>query len=207
VTGKDGQSHPLNLQVFGDYNISNALAAIAAAELLGISRGDAIAHLAGFKRVARRMDLVGSPHGIAVFDDFGHNPDKIAASLSALRERYDRIFVMFQPHGYRPMENMEAQLVETFQIGLRDQDRLYMTEPVYYGGSVNRTPIVSKILAQIGAPRAHHLGDRASLPDMMAEQAQAGDCVVVMGARDDSLTDIANAVATMIGARTPTAKD
>jgi UDP-N-acetylmuramate--alanine ligase len=203
VTGKDGHTHPLSLQVFGDYNVSNALAAIAAAQALGIDRSEAIAHLAGFKRVARRMDLVGSPHGVDVFDDFGHNPDKIAASLDALRERYDRIFVMFQPHGYNPMEKMELPLVETFQRGLRSGDRLWMTEPVYYGGSVNRTPIVSKILAQIGAPRAQHLDDRAAFADLMAQQARAGDCVVIMGARDDTLTDIANAVAAMIGAQAP----
>jgi UDP-N-acetylmuramate--alanine ligase len=203
VTGLDGQSHPLNLQVFGDYNISNALAAIAASELLGVPRADAVSYLADFERVARRMDLVGNPHGIAVFDDFGHNPDKIAASLSALRERYDRILVLFQPHGYNPMEKMEGPLVETFQNGLRDQDRLWMTEPVYYGGSVNRTPIVSKILAQIGSPRANHLDDRAAFAAMMAEEARLGDCVVVMGARDDTLTDVARAIAALIGARAP----
>jgi UDP-N-acetylmuramate--alanine ligase len=203
VTGKDGQTDALNLQVFGDYNVSNALAAIAGAELLGVPRREAIAQLAGFKRVARRMDLVGEPHGIAVFDDFGHNPDKIAASIGALRERYGRIFVMFQPHGYNPMEKMEPQLVETFQQGLRDQDRLWMTEPVYYGGSVNRTPIVAKILAQIGLPRAHHLDDRAAFPALMSAQARTGDCVVIMGARDDTLTDIARSVAAMIGVRAP----
>jgi UDP-N-acetylmuramate--alanine ligase len=203
VSGKDGQNAPLMLQVFGDYNVSNALAAIAAAEALGVPRSDAIGHLASFKRVARRMDNVGNPHGIAVFDDFGHNPDKIAASLGALRERYARVLVLFQPHGYRPMETMEREFVATFQQGLRSQDRLWMTEPVYYGGSVNRTPIVTKILAQIGEPRAHHLEDRSAFPALMASTAQEGDCVVIMGARDDTLTDLAIAVSSLIGARAP----
>jgi UDP-N-acetylmuramate--alanine ligase len=205
VSGKDGAITPLMLQVFGDYNVSNALAAIAAAASLGIDREEAIRHLAAFKRVARRMDNIGNPHGIAVYDDFGHNPDKIAASLGALRERYGRILVMFQPHGYRPMENMEREFVETFQKGLRTQDRLWMTEPVYYGGSVNRTPIVTKIIEQIGADRANHLQDRSEFAHIMATTAKSGDCVVVMGARDDTLTDLANAVATMIGARAPLA--
>lgn len=203
VSGKDGGCDALHLQVFGDYNVSNALAAIAAAQVLGVPRPEAIAHLAGFKRVARRMDLVGSPDGVAVFDDFGHNPDKIAASLSALRERYERVLVMFQPHGYRPMENMERELVETFKTGLRAQDRVWMTEPVYYGGAVNRTPIVSKILGQIGSPQASHLDSRDALPALMAEEAREGDCVVIMGARDDTLTDLAQAVAVAIGARAP----
>jgi UDP-N-acetylmuramate--alanine ligase len=203
VAAKDGQFLPLVLQVFGDYNYANALAAIATAEVLGLDRRDAIAHLAGFKRVARRMDLVASPHGIDVYDDFGHNPDKIAASLSALRERYARMMIFFQPHGYRPMENMEPHLVETFCQGLRPQDRLWMSEPVYYGGSVNRTPIVAKILGQIGEPRAAHLADRASFAEAMAGQARLGDCVVVMGARDDTLTEVARDVARAIAARVP----
>jgi UDP-N-acetylmuramate--alanine ligase len=203
VSGQDGESAPLNLQVFGDYNVSNALAAIAGAQMLGVPRAVAVAHLADFKRVARRMDLVGSTQNVDVYDDFGHNPDKIAASLSALRERYARIFVMFQPHGYRPMENMERELAATFRQGLRLQDRLWMTEPVYYGGSVNRTPIVSQILAQIEAPRAHHLDERDQFPILAAEHAREGDCVVIMGARDDTLTDLAHDVARAIGGRKP----
>jgi UDP-N-acetylmuramate--alanine ligase len=201
VEDRDGTPLPVALQVFGDYNLANAAAAIATAEMLGVSRCDAIAHLAGFKRVARRMDLVGSPHGVDVYDDFGHNPDKIAASLAALRERYARMLIFFQPHGYRPMENLETQIVETFKLGLRNIDRLWMSEPVYYGGSVDRTPIVSKILAQIGVPRASHLDDRAMFASIVADEVELGDCIVVMGARDDTLTEIAYEVARLIGTR------
>jgi UDP-N-acetylmuramate--alanine ligase len=203
VCGKDGKLDPLVLQVFGDYNISNALGAIAAAQILGVSRQDSVRHLASFMRVARRMDHVGSPGDVAVFDDFGHNPDKIAASLGALRERYGRILVMFQPHGYNPMEKMKNEFVATFTAGLREQDRMWMTEPVYYGGSVNRTPIVSEILQLIGEPRANHLSARDEFGPLMARLAKAGDCVVVMGARDDTLTDLAHDVAKSIGARAP----
>jgi UDP-N-acetylmuramate--alanine ligase len=201
VIGKDGNTHELNLLVFGDYNVSNALAAIAAAELLGVPREVAIAHLATFKGVARRMEAVGQPGDVAVFDDFGHNPDKIAASLSALQSRYGRVLALFQPHGYRPMEIMETELVATFKDGLRPQDRLWMTEPVYYGGSVTRTPIVSQILAQIGAPLASHLDDRAHFVGVIAAEAKAGDAVVIMGARDDTLTDLARDVAKALSER------
>ncbi len=201
VFGKDGLSDRLALNVFGDYNFSNALAAIAAAELLGVSRSQSIGHLASFKGVARRMELIGSPRSIDVYDDFGHNPDKISASLSALTGRYQRVLAMFQPHGYNPMEKMEAHLVEAFRDGLRDQDRLWMTEPVYFGGSVNRTPIVTKILDQIGKPQAHHLSDRSEFSAIMAKLAQPGDCVVIMGARDDTLTDLAHSVSTAIDAQ------
>jgi UDP-N-acetylmuramate--alanine ligase len=191
IVGKDGVSDTLNLQVFGDYNVSNALAAITAARVLGVSRKDACAFLAQFVGVARRMEPKGQPHGIHVYDDFAHNPDKIAASLSALRGKYNRILCLFQPHGYNPMEKMKDHFVEAFKSGFRPQDRLWMTEPVYYGGSVNRTPIVSEILALIGAPVAAHLSDRALFGEVVAQIAKQGDCVVIMGARDDTLTELA----------------
>ncbi len=201
VISKDGESYPLTLLVFGDYNVSNALAAISAASLLGVNIGDAVKHVASFAGVARRMEAVGQPQDVAVFDDFGHNPDKIAASLSALRERYHRVLCMFQPHGYRPMEVMGKELVETFVQGLRADDHLWMTEPVYYGGSVDRTPIVKSLLAQIGPDRASHLSSRHDFPAIIASKAKKGDAVVIMGARDDTLTDVAREVVAAIAAR------
>jgi UDP-N-acetylmuramate--alanine ligase len=201
VMGKDGKGHALRLLVFGDYNVSNALAAIAAAELLGVSRGEAIAHLADFKGVARRMEAVGQPHGIMVYDDFGHNPDKIAASLSALRERHARIFCLFQPHGYTPLRVMGDELVETFVQGLRPQDHLWMTEPAFFGGSVVKEPLVEGRLAQIGSALSSHLTDRSAFPAIVAGLAKAGDVVVIMGARDDSLTDLARNVVEAIAAQ------
>jgi UDP-N-acetylmuramate--alanine ligase len=201
VVDKDGASYPLNLKVFGDYNISNALAAIAAAQLLGIPLHEAISHVEGFKGVARRMEPAGQPNNIAVFDDFGHNPDKIAASLSALSERYGRIFCLFQPHGYRPLEIMGAELVETFVQGLRPGDHLWMTDPVYFGGSVERKPIVEALLAQIGSARASHLPARSDFPELVAALAKPGDAIVIMGARDDTLTDLARAVVDAVAAQ------
>jgi UDP-N-acetylmuramate--alanine ligase len=201
VMGKDGQGCDLVLKVFGDYNVSNALAAIAASEMLGIERHQAAAHLAEFKGVARRMEAVGQPGGVAVYDDFGHNPDKIAASLAALRERFGRIFCLFQPHGYGPLRVMGDALVETFVQGLRPEDHLWMTDPVYFGGSVQREPIVEALLARIGAERSTHLAARSDFPALVAGKVQPGDAVVIMGARDDTLTDLARTVADDIAAR------
>ncbi|MEN9856276.1 MAG: hypothetical protein RLZZ157_1402 [Pseudomonadota bacterium] len=195
VSGSDGASSPLNLQVFGDYNISNALGAIAAAHALGIGRAAATSYLAGFKGVARRMEVVGQVRGVTIYDDFGHNPDKIAASLAALASRHARILCLFQPHGYRPLELLGTQLVETFASGLRAGDHVWLTEPVYFGGTVERKPIVAGLVDELGADRATYLPQRDDFPSRIARLAQSGDAVVVMGARDDSLTELAQAVA------------
>jgi UDP-N-acetylmuramate--alanine ligase len=193
---------PLTLKVFGEHNVSNALLAIALCGRLGVPRAQAAGLLADFRGVARRMEPVGTVHGISVYDDFGHNPDKIAASLAALRGRHGRILCFFQPHGYRPMELMKAEFTASFDEGLRDGDRVWMTDPVYYGGTVNRTPVVHEILAGIG-PRASHLAFRADLPAVLAAEAREGDVVVIMGARDDTLPALAADVFAAIAGRQP----
>src|SRR5205085_7238716 len=75
---------PVRLQVPGRHNVENALAALAAAEAAGVPLAEGAAALAGFTGLRRRFELVGEAEGIRVIDDFGHNPDKIAATLRTL---------------------------------------------------------------------------------------------------------------------------
>ncbi|HYD36861.1 MAG TPA: Mur ligase family protein, partial [Allosphingosinicella sp.] len=77
-----GESAPVRLRVPGRHNVANALAALAAAGAAGVPLATAAEALAGYEGLRRRFDLVGSRRDIAVIDDFGHNPDKIAATLS-----------------------------------------------------------------------------------------------------------------------------
>ncbi len=74
------------LQVPGRHNVSNALAALAAAQAAGVPLAEAAAALAGFKGVRRRLEVVGTAGGVTVIDDFAHNPDKIAATLATLHD-------------------------------------------------------------------------------------------------------------------------
>ncbi|TQV76538.1 UDP-N-acetylmuramate:L-alanyl-gamma-D-glutamyl-meso-diaminopimelate ligase [Aliikangiella marina] len=77
----------LNWQLIGDHNVSNALAAISACRHVGVTPESAIAALAGFKNVKRRMELKGEVNGIAVYDDFAHHPTAIETTVSGLRSK------------------------------------------------------------------------------------------------------------------------
>ena len=75
---------------------------------------------------------------MTVIDDFAHNPDKIEATLATLRAHSGRLLIMFQPHGYGPLAKMGDELAESLAEGMADDDRLYLPDPVYQGGTVER---------------------------------------------------------------------
>ena len=194
---RDGSEHTLVLQVPGRHNLANALAAIAAASAAGVSMTDAVEALATFAGLSRRFDIIGtSGSGITVIDDFGHNPDKIAATLATLRAHPGRIVAFFQPHGYGPLRQMGAGLAQTLAGALTPDDIVILSDPAYFGGTVDRSVGSAQIVAQIAAAGAHaeHLPTRAECGDRIVALARPGDRIVIMGARDDTLTAFAKDV-------------
>ena len=101
---------------------------------------DAVAALGRFEGLKRRLETVGDAGGVTVIDDFAHNPDKIDATLATLRAQPGRLLIMFQPHGYGPLAKMGEELADSFAAGMAPDDRLYLPDPVYQGGTVERTP-------------------------------------------------------------------
>jgi len=185
-----GDCAAVRLAMPGRHNVSNALAAIAAARACGVALDAAAAALNDFKGVRRRLDYVGRANGVAVIDDFAHNPDKIAASLQTLHEFPGRLLVMFQPHGFGPLKKMKADFVACFVDNLSTDDILLMPEPVYYGGTVDRSVSSGDIAdgVRAGGRTAQALADRAACGARLVELARPGDRIVVMGARDDTLS-------------------
>jgi len=179
----------------GDHNRSNALMAVGAAVVKGIPMARAASSLASFKGIRRRLERVGRARGITVIDDFAHNPDKIAASLSALSPAPRRI-VVFQPHGYGPMTMMRAEMAQAFASGLHQNDILIYADILYMGGTVKREITSEDMAADVRAlgRNAVHIPARADITPFIAAQAREGDTVVVMGARDDSLSDFAREI-------------
>jgi UDP-N-acetylmuramate--alanine ligase len=187
----DGQR--VELAVPGRHNVANALAALGAVRAAGVPLGDAIRAIAGFTGLKRRFELVGEASGVAVIDDFGHNPDKIAATLATLHAFPGRLLLLFQPHGFGPLKVMRRELVAMFAAQLKPDERLVLTDPVYQGGTTSRDVTSADIvadLAVLGAPAAH-IADRAAAADHLVALAQPGDRIVVMGARDDTLSLLA----------------
>ena len=180
----------VRLNVPGRHNASNALAAIAAARQLGVTLEEAASALERFEGLKRRFETVGEAGGVTVIDDFAHNPDKIDATLATLRALPGRLLIMFQPHGYGPLAKMGDELAASFSNGMRDGDRLYLPDPVYQGGTVDRSRGSDWLAERIGS-NAQHLPDRAAIGEALLAEAKEGDRIVVMGARDDSLSEFA----------------
>jgi UDP-N-acetylmuramate--alanine ligase len=199
-----GERQRICLQTPGRHNLSNGLAAIAAARASGLSLREATLALMNFVGIRRRLEVVGTAKDITVIDDFGHNPDKIAATLSTLHQFPGRLLIMWQPHGYGPIRQMKDQLIEMFARDLSAKDILLMPEPAYFGGTVDRSigsnVIVQGVTAQ--GKNAAALPDRAACGDKLVEMAQPGDLIVVMGARDDTLTEFAADVLRRVGEKT-----
>lgn len=181
------------LNVPGAHNVANALAALGAVRAMGVELDDAVAALATFAGIRRRMEVVGTKNGVTVIDDFAHNPDKIAATLKTLHAFDGRLLILFQPHGFGPLKLMKHEFIDGFAGLMRADDVLLMPEPVYYGGTTDRSVGSQDIAAGVRAAgqRAEALGDRAACGDRIVELARPGDRVVVMGARDDTLSTFA----------------
>ncbi len=189
----NGESLPVILQVPGRHNISNALAAIAAAIATGVSVAQAIHAMERFTGLARRFDIVGIAGGITVIDDFGHNPDKTAATLATLKAFPGRVIIFFQPHGYGPIRVMGSELAQVFAQMMRRDDHLILCDPVYFGGTVDRRLGSQSITDAVVAAgkQAEHIPAREACGDRIVELAQPGDRIVIMGARDDTLSAFA----------------
>jgi UDP-N-acetylmuramate--alanine ligase len=186
-----GDEARVALQVPGRHNAANALVALGAVLALGVPLGAAAQALAGFAGLRRRYEVVGSALGVTVIDDFAHNPDKIAATLATARTGLEgRLLLFFQPHGYGPLKVMRDELVACFAHGMAEDDLLLLCDPIYYGGTTDRSVGSGTIAAGVQAAgrTAEHLPERAACGARLAAAARPGDRILVMGARDDTLT-------------------
>jgi UDP-N-acetylmuramate--alanine ligase len=193
VRQSGGATLSLRLRVPGRHNVANALAALAAARACGIPLDRAAAALAGFTGIRRRLETVGTRGGITVIDDFAHNPDKIAATLAAMHEFPGRLLILFQPHGFGPLRLMREGFVDTFATWMRAEDILTMPDPVYFGGTVERSVTSVDIVDGVDARgrQARFFPDRAACGEHLLGLARTGDRIIVMGARDDTLSTFA----------------
>jgi len=200
---RTGETCAVRLQVPGRHNAQNALAALAAALAVGVSLQDAGAAIGGFTGLQRRFDLVGEAGGVTVIDDFAHNPDKIAATLNTLHAFPGRLLIFFQPHGFGPLRTMGSELADMFAGEMAPEDVLIMPDPVYHGGTTDRSvgsdAIIRSVLER--GRRAEHHPERTACGDRLIKLARPGDRIIVMGARDDTLTTFAEELVERLGAR------
>lgn len=184
---------PVRLPLIGAYNVENALAAAGVGLHAGIPLAESMKALASFKGTRRRLQVIGTRKGVTVIDDYAHNPAKIEAALQALKEYSGRLFVIFQPHGFAPTRLMKDDFIRVLKAALTPQIHFIMPA-IYYAGGTTVKDISSddiiRPLKKAGA-RADYIPRRADIIPFLAQRLKAGDRVVVMGARDDTLTGFA----------------
>jgi UDP-N-acetylmuramate--alanine ligase len=181
-TGQVISLKDLRLPMPGRHNVSNATAAIAVAQRLGIAPEAIARGLASFGGVKRRFTLTGSWNGVSVYDDYGHHPVEIKAVLRAAREACSgRIIAVHQPHRYSRV----ASLFEEFAGCFNDADTI-MIAPIYAAGEdpiegVSAEELVSRIKSA-GHRDARFLSGPEALASTVAGIAKPGDFVVLLGA-------------------------
>jgi UDP-N-acetylmuramate--alanine ligase len=183
----------IRLKVPGRHNVANALAALAAVCAMEVPLAKSADSLSRFTGIKRRLDVIGTANGVTVIDDFAHNPDKIAATLATLHDFPGRLLLMFQPQGFGPLRLMKDQFIACFADNMRDGDVLTMPEPVYFGGTTNRSVSSGDIVEGVKKAGREALAfhDRTQCGEELLRRAKTGDRIAVMGARDDTLSQFA----------------
>lgn len=180
----------------GFHNAANALQAVQLCEKMGHPLPALAEALSRFKGIHRRLEPVGQGR-VDVYDDYAHNPAKIAAAWQTLAPHYRRIIGVWRPHGFTPLSNMFDDLVETLPRILRPQDRLFLL-PVYYAGGTAAkkldSPDLVARLQSHGAP-VEMAADYPPLETRWKNLLRPGDAVLVMGARDPHLPAFARTIA------------
>ena len=181
IAGPAGR-HRAELGVPGEFNIRNALLAVAAASNAGFDLADAVRGISGFGGARRRFQILGEAGGVLVVDDYAHHPTEIAATIAAARERYAgrRLAVLFQPHTY----SRSQYLLDGFRTCFRGADRLLIADTYAAREEPGQGLDAAQLAAEIAEPRACRAGPPPAAARIAAEAAEPGDVVITMGAGD-----------------------
>src|SRR3989441_5634332 len=186
----EGRVVVLDVPQPGLHNLENAAAAALLALELGVDASALEAPLARFPGVARRFEVVGTTaSGIRVVDDYAHNGEKIRAAVTTAQAGAPRVVAVFQPHGFGPARFLRPELKELLPRLLRPQDRFCYAEIFYAGGTVAKD-VSGRVLAS-DLPEGLRCGyarDHDAVRQWVLSEAQAGDTVLIMGARDPDLS-------------------
>ena len=176
----DGQPYcHLDLQVLGEHNVLNALAAVSAAWVLGVQPEAVSAGLATFTGANRRMQYKGEYNGAKVYDDYAHHPGELAATLKAVRSLgYQRVVLAFQPHTY----TRTKALFPDFVRELQNADVVILTD-IYAAREKNTVGISSEDLCK-EIPGSVYCKTLQDVTEYLRRIAQPGDLLLTVGAGD-----------------------
>jgi len=169
----------------GLHNVLNSLAAIATAVELQIPVDKISKALKKFGGINRRFEFKGEAKGVRVYDDYGHHPSEIAATLKAARECFanNRLIVLFQPHRF----TRTRDLMDEFAASFTDVDRLYLMD-IYPAGEQPIQGVTSEVLLRnikkTATGTIRYEADRKEMVESIVRETEPGDVLLTLGAGD-----------------------
>jgi UDP-N-acetylmuramate--alanine ligase len=195
VVYKGNNIGTFNLPAPGTHNLLNCLAAIGVAVILKIDVQTIQDAISEFSGTQRRLELKGEAAGVLLFDDYGHHPSEVRATLKALKEglqirhqlsengtrKAGRLIVLFQPHRYTRTKD----LIDDFSGAFSDADMLVVLD-IYPAGEQPIEGVTSAALLQkikkSGHENALYKNDRVEAIEYITTAVQKGDIVLTLGA-------------------------
>ena len=176
----ESKSYQVSTKLIGDHYLSNIVAAIAICNVYGISTEDSIKAISEFGGVKRRMEYIGTYNNTKFYDDYGHHPTEMKATISALKSiTKGKLYVIFQPHRYtRTRDNFEA-----FQKCLNVADEPVVTD-IYSAGE---EPIPGVSSKNFSNGKIKYIKSIRSIPIFIKSNIEPGDNVLTLGAGDITL--------------------
>ncbi len=167
----------------GIHNVYNSLAAIITALECGISVKKIKKGLAGFSGVERRLELKGDINGIKVYDDYGHHPTEIKATLSSINKGRGRLFVIFQPHRYTRTKILYKKFGPVFV----NADFVYITE-IYPASEKPIKGVTGRLIynsvKKSGKKNVFFFKNKIEAAEDVIKKVNSGDIILTLGAGD-----------------------
>jgi len=180
IYNKEKYLGELELNVPGQHNVINALAAIAVGQEFGLAFSDICKALVSFRGVQRRFQLLGEVNNIKIFDDYAHHPTEIRATLQAARNSHKgRIIAVFQPHRYTRTKFLAREFAQSFE----GVDKLIFDE-IYSAGEKPIPGVSTQTIIDHLDPglNVEYFADRQDLVKYLADLVKPGDLVLTLGA-------------------------
>jgi len=177
--------HAFRSPLAGEHNVLNATAALSLARELGAPLDALVEGLATFTGAGRRMELIADTAGVAVYDDYGHHPTEVRATLAAARQKLGerRLWVVFEPHMY----SRTALFMDEFARAFTDADEvviadIFASRDTDAALRATSAEALADAIERTSAVPAIATGDVDATASYVADHLRTGDAVLVMGA-------------------------
>jgi UDP-N-acetylmuramate--alanine ligase len=171
----------VSLQVPGEHNARNALAALSVAATLGLPLQEAADALGTFSGTGRRFEVRGEKRGVIVVDDYAHHPTEIKATLSAAKARYPgrRLWAVWQPHTYSRTQALSFEFSRAFG----DASDVLVTE-IYASREAKQEFSSAEVVSAMPHTSARYSGSLQETTDYLLKNLGSNDVLIVLSAGD-----------------------